>query len=288
MGKSFNNFKKELISEIKSIDDPHIMNITLIGSFQNSSKLTKVNDIDLFIVVKELTPLIFKRVINRFEDIAEKLATPKVPFVVESRIAQYKPKLRKGKKIVQLHLLIFPFDVLRAARRDTFMYDCTYFGEKLFGVSLEKISKSILDRQYTLERLKKELRMIKTGYAYGRYYKVIGKKVVAKNLFKKVSKNEYPELAMFNIIIGSLIYVRLYKPKTKKKDLESQARGLIEEPYYSTLVYALELKKKLRQTGKITMEEVNSLRSQGMKLLKYLIKKLSTNPTKHLNKNRLS
>ncbi len=96
------------VQKIKIID---LISISLVGSFQYSKELSAVNDVDLIVLVKELTPHIFKQINSKFKVLADKLATPKIKFVVENRTAPLKPGPVKGKKIVQLHLLIYDLDL---------------------------------------------------------------------------------------------------------------------------------------------------------------------------------
>ena len=55
-------FKEKLISEINNLKMDDLINLSLVGSFQYANSLNVVNDVDIIIIVNQLTSEIYSKI----------------------------------------------------------------------------------------------------------------------------------------------------------------------------------------------------------------------------------
>jgi hypothetical protein len=181
-------FKRVLYTKIKEIKINGIISISLIGSFLYTKHFQKVNDIDLVIIVKNLNPLSFKKINKIFKQIAKQLSSSKFKVVVENRIGPFKADPQKGKKVVELHLLIYELESWKITRK-TVRHDMVNFNKNIIGIPLKKISHISKINEKDLQKdIAIWLNAIIHNSVFSVKFKQLGKKMVSYNANWSVSR----------------------------------------------------------------------------------------------------
>ena len=120
-------FKEKLISEINNLKMDDLINLSLVGSFQYANSLNVVNDVDIIIIVNQLTSEIYSKINSKFITLAESLTTDEINIIVENRIGPLKPQIPCSGKVVQLHLLIYDLETWKNRKRKTVSFDWVNF-----------------------------------------------------------------------------------------------------------------------------------------------------------------
>jgi hypothetical protein len=276
MAKETDNFRRELFSQIQSVEIEGLISISLVGSFQYLKQLEKINDVDLIVLVERLTPKIFGKINLKFEQIANNLSSSKIRLIVENKIGPLKPKAVKTKKIVQLHLLIYDMDVWKNKKSKTTYLDWVNFSKRLNGRPLKDITAiEKLDKRDVVDDLRVSLSNIKSGLAYTRIYRIADGNVITEKRFLRLSKEEYYESITYNVITSFLNYLRYFKPKTLKNEevLLKNGKVMLPQKYYSVLENMFRVKKMIRKKG-IADIELHKLKKQGADFINFLIKNI--------------
>ena len=99
-------FKTDFYKELLKIKIKGIISMKIVGSFVDTKKLNKVNDIDIVIIFKKLTPYIFKKLNDDFIKIKRKIENNDLKVIIETRLIPTHPKSIKNKKVIQLHIIL--------------------------------------------------------------------------------------------------------------------------------------------------------------------------------------
>lgn len=101
MKKEFKIFLHKLACETNLFEG-----VTLVGSHKENKGMEKMNDIDVVLIMKELTEENWNKVIESFNEFKSKYETNKIGYIVETGFGPFKTP--SGKDItVQLHVLFF-------------------------------------------------------------------------------------------------------------------------------------------------------------------------------------
>jgi len=279
--KEVQYFKKKLFGAIRKLHIRSLVSISLIGSFQYSKKFEAVNDIDFIVLVKKLTPSLYKEINTKFQYLAWDLSTPKLSIIIEKRIGPLKPQPVKGKILVQLHLLIY--DIYGWKHKDfpTSTLDWTNFSVSLFGKPLSSIRKiRRFNKNALLYDLNTNLVNIRTGTAYSKILVIRDNRLVVEKRALRLSQNERDEGILYNIITSIVNYLRYFDPTLRKDELLilRRAKKYLSRPYYHTVKHAFQLKKKIRSGYQLTKKQSSQLKSDGKSFVKYLLEKVHELP----------
>lgn len=265
--------KKELFTKIKSIKIDGLVSIALVGSFQYSTKLEKVSDVDLVVVVKKLTPKVFHQINDEFNRISKTLTNKKEKYVVETRIGPFKPQPLKKTNLIQLHVLMYGIPLWMQRTRSLAIIDWINFNTNLYGKQLrsirniQKISKKELLRDFEVS-----LSNLQSTTTYTRVFKIQGNEVISEKQHLRVSRREHKEAVPYSIIQTFLNYIRFSKPKTKKDKaiLLKEASKIFSATHVGLLKEAFGIKERLKAGKKVTDKEFNDLKNDGIELIRYL------------------
>ena len=277
MASLVRRIKSELFSEIKKLKIGGLISISLVGSFQRAEKLDAVNDVDLIIIVRKLTPKVFNQINSGFRRISKKLKFAGIRFTIENKIGPYKPNPVKRLKIVQLQILLYDIRKWRKIIKTPFAWECINFNQKLRGKSLRAIANpSKLKAAAVMKNLQKLLMNLKKLKAKTRMYKIKGNEVVAISTFMKLSKHNFAEWLNYNIITSFLDYSRIPNPNLEKNKnvLIRIAEKILPEDHYKTLKKSFVVKQKAKVGSKIKRRELENLRKEGIKFIEFLISEL--------------
>jgi hypothetical protein len=270
------DIRKRLFNHIKNIRIDSLISISLIGSYQYPRELDEINDVDLIILVKELTPKIFENINQQFQGIASSLTTHDIKFVVENRIGPLKPRPLEDKKIVQLHLLIYDLGVWKNKKSPTTTFDWVNFSKTLYGEPLTNITKiERLEKNDVMDDLKTSLLNVKTSAAYARVYEIREGEIVTEKKFLRLSPEDYYNSMRYNIIVAFLNYLRFLESNTFKNEeiMLNRAKRILPPEHYSVLENAFKMKKSI-MNKKISSRGLSELRTKATKFINYLMNKL--------------
>ena len=211
--------KNEVINQIKKrIDTENVHSIFLVGSFLYKNKFDSVNDLDLVIILDDLNKKSYQKVLSDFSLTCKNISKGKFKFLVETKIGPLKPRRIDGKKIIQLHLLIYDKKSWSKKKWKTSLYDWSNFNKNIFGKKIER--SRIFSREDLLFDLNNNLRIVKDSNSLvGTFSSRNGlMKVEYKN--KRLNKSEKLDNIYYSAIVSFLNYIRLKKPKQKNKPNE--------------------------------------------------------------------
>ena len=274
MDQEVSKLKKRLFYDIKGVKIDGLVSISLVGSFQYAKKLEAVNDVDLVVLVEKLTPKVFGQINSKFENIGKRLETSKLKFVVENRTAPIKPLHIKGKKVVQLQLLIYDIELWKNSSTNTKL-DWSNFSTPICGKRLRKIKE--IKKEHLIKTLENSLSNIKNRTAYGRVFSVFKNKLNIEKLHIKIKKEDYDESITYNIIISCLNYLRFYNPKLKKDKnlILTETRKKLPLKIYSIVEMAFSAKDKIRNGKKLSKDESQKLMEAAIEFIEYLKNKIT-------------
>ena len=277
MKNEINILRKELFQQVKKIRISGVTSIALIGSFQYSKKLKAINDIDLIILVKRLTPQIYKKLILKFEEIAKTLTRDKIKVIVEKRHGPYKPIIEYGVKILQLHILIHTVGVWKRKGKNnpTYSLDANNFNINFVGKPLKKIV--MINRLYKdqiKEHLYNRLKSLNKTQIYLLEYKVIKNKIKKVENYIKIRKKDSLEVLIFNVIIGWMNYLRYFDPNLKKDEglMLKRAKKLLPKIHYNFISTIFSIKDETRN-HKVPVK-ISLLKKKGLDFIQFLINTL--------------
>ncbi len=270
---------KKIFKEIKKFKIKGLISISLIGSFQYSKKLDYVNDIDLIVLVKKVTPDLFNLINKSFNSLIKNFQEGNLKFVVENRIGPFKPKKLKKKKVIQFHLLIYDYNRFYEAvkRGNPSRYDWINFNKTIKGKSLSSLfSMGKISKQELLKDLKIHLKNIEGKKALTDIYKIKNNEIELQKKFLKIKKDEYVEMFCFVIITNIMNYLRLFKPNLKKDQMIilKEANKILPYRYYSIIGDAFGYKKRVRSKKGLTLYELSKFEKEAKEFLRFLIKKI--------------
>jgi hypothetical protein len=106
--KSFREWNSLLYSFLLTVDIPSLITVCIVGSHRRARKLDRVHDVDILLLVRDLSPKVYQTVLSQFGILAARLSTPRVSVTVEMRLGPLKPHPPPtGAKHVQLHCLLY-------------------------------------------------------------------------------------------------------------------------------------------------------------------------------------
>ena len=271
--------RKPLLDEIKQLQIKDLLSLALIGSFQYVEKLVNINDVDIIVLVKKLTPFTFADINKKFGALAKKSSSYKISYVVENRIGPIKPLPKKSKTVIQLHLLIYDLPVWRAKKSKTTTLDWVLFSKTLRGKPLRAYTKiSKLTSHDVIDDLQINLENIQRRAAYARVYRIVGNEVKTEKRFLKLTPMDYDENVTYNIITSFLNFIRMKNPKIKKTEdlLLQKAKKFLPLKQYTTLKMAFSIKNSIRQGKQLTRTESRKLQKEGIHFIHYLMFRIKT------------
>lgn len=276
MGSEISKIKKELFHEIKQLKIEGLISISLIGSFQYAKKLEKVNDIDLIVLVKELSPKSYEDIKNKFSKIAKSLSNDKLKFLIETRRGPIKPSQIKERIVIQLHLLIHGSDSWENID-DAISFDAVNFNICIKGKNLNKVAPLpklklewvLNDFQMHKNNLQKlKVRLLEWENEKG--------KLVRKELEKELSLEEQYEGVLYAIISSFLNFLRYYTPHLikNKEILLIDGKKRLPNKYFQILKEAFEIKEKLRKGDNILKPNIKEFQNKALELINFLETKI--------------
>ncbi len=269
MGRlNYQNFKHK----INEINDPDILSITLIGSYALKRNLKNINDIDLLIVIKNLNKKEFERVIKKFSKIKNSFSNKKTEIVLETRKGPIKPIPRKGKKVVQIHLLIWDKKQLIEKIRNPILLDALNFGKTLYGLPLKE-TKNVqkLNKKDLIKDLNINLKGIKTKVAWIGEFETTKKGFIEKGYFLDIPKEKHLEIISNSIITSFMNFSRYKNPTIKKsrKVLLKKGKNLLEKEYFEILKKSFIVKENLEK-GNLGNKNYKNLEKEGIRFIEHL------------------
>ena len=270
-------FKASLFNSIEKIKLSGLVNISLVGSFQYSKNLSNVNDIDLVIIVNDLSLATYKNIISEFKKIAKKLSNSRVRIMIEDRIGPLKPAPIKSKKVIQLHLLVFDIVVWKK-RKSPSTFDWASFNKRISGVSLKSITNiKVLSKKAVIKDIKESLLDLKQKTAFIRVYKFSNSTAILEVIPIKLTKEGYCENLIYNILISFLNYIRYFKPtlKNNKALVLLEAKSILPHKYFSLVRDSFNIKERIRNGGTISLKDLVRLNKEGINFIRFLIQELS-------------
>ncbi len=270
------SLRNSITKSVQKIHIPGLINISLVGSFQYTKSLSKINDVDLVILVKKLNQSIFSKINKSFNDIANRLSSSNLVVIVENRIGPLKPKAIKGKKVIQLHLLIYDINAWKK-RKSPSTFDWINFNKKLVGTKLRSIKKLNLGRDEVIQDIKESVLDMKTKAAYTRIYKFVNSKPKLEIIPIKLSREEHVENCIYNILISFLNYIRYFKPtiKNDKPLVMLEARKKLPTKHYLLIKDSFKIKERIRNGKKVLKKDSARLNKEGIEFVRYLLKELN-------------
>ncbi|MBT4576745.1 hypothetical protein HOM13_01380 [Candidatus Woesearchaeota archaeon] len=266
-------FKEKLISEINNLKMDDLINLSLVGSFQYANSLNVVNDVDIIIIVNQLTSEIYSKINSKFITLAESLTTDEINIIVENRIGPLKPQIPCSGKVVQLHLLIYDLETWKNRKRKTVSFDWVNFCKFFFGTPLKDLT--------PLKELKKEDLIqdwdinksnILNRSAFSRVYFEDSGMMVYKKKSLPLSKEEYAEGIIYNVLVSFLNYLRYIDPSIIKQKEVLLENGVLHlsKKYSDFMVEIYELKSFLRNGNDLAPKEISLLRKSACDFIDYL------------------
>jgi len=270
------DIKQRIISELKTIKIPNLLSLSIIGSFIHKEKLSAIEDVDIYLILRELDKGTYEAVKDAFEKIVQKLSAKNVKFIVELRAGAFKPKFEKGKKTLQLHIIInTPESIAKKSPMVSLDWRLNNF-----PVSGQDVSNFLKVNKFS----KNELVSGRDGLRYFLDLLKAGKKaylewIVRDDLVERVKKEvslksdeDWFELIQFVVIQGFTNFIRLDEPtfpKQKSRIIEKATRVLPQDKK-DFLKEVLSLKSKFTNTGKLDCD-VSRLKSKASSFLESLI-----------------
>ncbi len=270
--------RDNLFRQIKKLKIQDLVSVSLVGSFQYANKIESVSDVDLVIIVKELTPIVFNQINSEFNDLAKMLSSKSTKYIVENRIGPFKPKASKYYKIMQLHLIILDVDILKSISMKASTLDWIKFNILIFGKKLSTLAgKNRLTKEAFLRDLEVCLSNLVSKTTYTKFFKIQDDKIILDKKQIKLSDEEYNEGIVYNIIISFLNYIRYFKPSTvkDKEVMLSQTKKLLPE-HYKLLKKSFEIKDNLKNSKKVSKKELESLKQEGKEFIEELINRIKS------------
>lgn len=269
---------RKLLAEIRKISAKDLMSITLVGSFQHTKKLENVNDVDLIVLVKHLTPEVFDSINTQFKGLAKSLNSNQFEFVVENRIGPLKPNQINGKKVVQLHLLIYDLPIWKnASKFVSTRFDWTNFGTLIKGIHLNKVKPyRKIRKKDVVNNLETGLSNIKENSAYSRVYYNRNGKLETKKVKIKLSQEDRANSIYFNIITCFLNYARYFDSKIPKKKniLLKKAKRMLNNENYLILKKAFNIGKKAKQNKKLSLRDLKTFQEEAKIFMDSLLREM--------------
>ena len=266
--------RKELFSRIKELGIDGLVSISLVGSFQDVVRLNSVNDVDLLVLVRELTPEVFRQMNSEFKKISRDFTTDKIQFFVENRAGPLKPKPIKGKKVVQLHLIMFDLSLFDQFMGQPNLFDWTNFNTNIVGKPLKKSRK--INKKVVIKEYEKRLYSIKNKCGVSRVFKKENGKIIMEE--KNIKLKDSSDMIIFSIITSAMNYLRLkLKKKMPKSEILKESKKILPKETFQILKRTFHLKNELRLKNKLSVKEKDFLKLSGTIFIEYLIKELKTN-----------
>lgn len=263
--------RKQIINEIKTVKTKGILSLSLVGSFQYAKTLSNVVDVDLIILIKKLTPTVYRELNREFRGIAKRLSTETHVYNVENRIAAFKPKPIPKKIAIQLHILIYDIPIWNGGHRAS-IFDWSTFNKKILGKPLKSfLTFKKLTREDLREEFDKQLTAIKTKTAGGRVHKIINEKLVSGRVFIKLNRKENDGRNIYSVIISYVNFLRYYKPKTKKDDTHLLKMSIkLPKEQRDTIHWVISLKNRLKTGKNLSIAESRRLTQESESFVNYL------------------
>lgn len=272
MNVEIKRIKENLFSEIKNIKIDGLISISLIGSFQYTKKLEKVNDVDLIVLVKKLTPESYEDIKNKFYEIAKSLSNDKIKFLIETKRGPIKPSPIKEKIVIQLHLLIHFLSYWKkiegAIDFDSINFNMCLKGKELYKVTpLPRLKREWVLNDFQMHRnnlQKSKIRLLEWGEEKG--------KLIRKELEKELSLEEKCEGVVYAIISSFLNFLRYYNPKLikNKELLLAKGKKILPKEYFEILKEAFDIKEKMRNGKEILKPTIQELQKNALKFINFL------------------
>ncbi len=271
------DIKNDLKVKIKKLEIEGLLSCAIIGSFQYNRILERVNDVDIIIIVDEVTAENISQIKEGFKKIARELEEKYVKTTIfpEFRISPIKPVGTKGKKVIQLHVLTYRRKIWKSPGREAFVLDANMNNEYILGKPLIKINKlRSLSKRDILDELEDNKKSIMSGLSPKREYIINGKDVKEVKGRVHIKGEAYLESILYHLIISFLNYLRFKNPKIKKKKivLIEKARKILPKKYSDLIIKTYKIKDSIRNyKKKIRKKDIALLRKEGREFIDFLI-----------------
>jgi len=274
-----NKFKKELISQLKKNvpKDKNIISISLVGSFVDKRTFGQSEDIDIVIIIKEMSAQSFIKIRTYLNYVCKSLSNSQREVYPAFKEGPIKPKVGK-KQSFMLHIGFSPLERLRRLSKNL-VCDWGYHNRMIYG---KRIFNLVEVRRFN----EKDLLTENNGVPYVKNFllekriqsstwMISNGELVKKLIKRKIKTNEQLfEVIQYAVIVSLLNIARLKNPRFKKdklkliayagKNLSGEHFALVKEIY----------KTKSEPTKKISTAKVNLLEKKALKFLDHLIKEL--------------
>jgi hypothetical protein len=268
-------FRNLLFKKLQKISLHNVISMSFVGSTITEKDFKNVGDIDIIIILKKLDYENYSKLIIAFQQFIKDISYREYKFHLETRRGTIKPDY-KDKNEKQLHLFVYDPEIWNGINKNA-LYEWTYHNQNIMGKELRKITKRFtLTKEDALQDITRFLNELENKTILISRYTLDTNKnqLIKKKLYIKSENQSGTYHAVWNTLIGALIYARLHKKiSNSKKDLLSYAR-LNEKKFYDHIKKAYELKYRLKSHEKISNSEAREFRDDSIMFIKYIKNRL--------------
>jgi len=271
------NLKNKVVARLKKVEIPYILSCSIIGSFIFKKEFDNVEDVDIYLILDKMDIETYRKLAYEFDKICKNLSTKNTKFVMELRAGAFKPKPRKGKKIIQLHVLINTPEMVSnkspMVALDWRLSNMHIRGRRVsYFLKTKKFSKNdLLNGRDGLRYLLSLLESDKKAYME---WTVKNSAIERVKKEVRLDEDDLFDLIQFVVIQGFTNFIRLDKPKFLK--LESkiiEKAKKLHNNHYALVKDVFVIKNKLKNNEKVKLN-IKDLKDKAFSFIEYLIKEL--------------
>lgn len=271
--------KERLISELRKLKIPGLLSCSIIGSSVTNEKLSNVEDIDLYFIIREIDAEIYRLIADQIKGVCRDLSTKDIVFSPEFRGGAFKPSYKKGLKQIQLHINIStPETIPRKSPMlslDWRLNNKLISGKKVSDfLKVDKFSKDeLVDGR---DGLKYFLGLLKSDKIAYREWVVTNNKIERIQKEQRLeSKEDWFGLIQFVVIQGFVNFIRLNEPTFQKNELSMLEKSKTLPPDHSKFIKeVIGMKKRLKQSGNLDFDLART-KGKASSFIEYLIEQAS-------------
>lgn len=269
--------RSHLISELKKIEIPNLLSLSIIGSFVEKKGTKQVEDVDIYIILGKLDAVSFRKIESAFQRLCTKLSTEKMLFLPEFRAGAFKPDFEKGKQKVQLHVLINTPDMLEK-KSPMVALDWKMNNMKIKGKTVNKFLKTarfsssdLVEGRDGLLYFKELLKNDKKAWME---WTIENGNISRIKKEAPITQDDMFELIQFVVIQGFTNFIRLKKPNFPKKeaDLIKEAEKMLSAENVNFLKQIFKIKHEIRTKGKAKFD-LKTMKKKASFFTDHLIEK---------------
>jgi hypothetical protein len=271
--------KEKLISKLKKLRIPNLLSCSIIGSFLSKKEISNVEDVDIYLILKEIDFNTYNIIVDEFNKICKELSNDKTKFLTEFRAGAFKPRFEKGKKKIQLHILINTLDMI-SSKSPMVALDWRLNNLSISGKNVSNFLKIKKFSKYELvngkDGLKYFLSLLESNTkAYREWYIEDNKIKRIKKEQKLKSKEDWFGVIQFVVIQGFVNFIRLKEPNFPKAEIKIlKMAKTLPKSHYDFLKQVIEIKREFKESGKLDYN-INQAKNKAHSFVEYLINQLS-------------